>query len=269
MLGRWPIDPGLWLAFVGTGGVYAAGVLRLHARGRRWRPVRSACFAAGLLVVATALISPLATRDEAFPVHMVQHMLLGMLGPLLLALSAPVTLALRTAPRPARRALVNVLRSRVVQGAAHPAVAVGSFIVGLIGLYFTPLYGATISHPVVHELVHVHVLVAGCLLSWVFIGLDPVPRRGSTSLRAGLLLTALGAHAAIARLLYAGRGDVSAPVDQLHTGALLMSYGGDAIDLMLLIAFFAQWYAAGGRRIERARRRARLNAQDRAAAQLE
>jgi putative membrane protein len=263
MLGRWPIDPGLWLAFVCAGGLYVAGVLRLRARGRHWSPARSACFAAGLLVVATALISPLATRDDEFPVHVVQHMLLGMLGPLLLALSAPVTLALRTAPRHARRALVTALHSRVVQGAAHPAVAVGPFIVGLIGLYVTPAYDAAISHPVVHELVHVHFLVAGCLLSWVFIGLDPVPRRGSTALRAGLLLTALGAHAAIARLLYAGRGDVSAPVDQLHTGALLMYYGGDAIDLILLIAFFAQWYATGGRRIERARRRALLPLEDR------
>jgi putative membrane protein len=262
MLGPWPIEPGLWVAFLGTGGLYGAGVRRLRTRGRHWSASRSICFAAGLLVLATALLSPLATRDEEFPVHVAQHLLLGMLGPLLLALSAPVTLALRTVPRDARRALVGALHSRVVSVAAHPAVAVGLFIVGLAGLYLTPLYDATIRHPVVHELVHVHFLVAGCLLSWAFIGLDPVPRRGGTVLRAGLLLTALGAHAAIARLLYAGKGDVSVPVDQLHTGALLMYYGGDAIDVLLLIAFFAQWYAAGGRSIERARRRARLTEHD-------
>jgi hypothetical protein len=35
-----------------------------------------------------------------------------------------------------------------------------------------------------------------------------------------------------------------------------MYYAGDAIDVLLLIAFFSQWYPAAGRRLERNRRRA-------------
>lgn len=82
-------------------------------------------------------------------------------------------------------------------------------------------------------------------------------RRGSFALRAGLLLFALGSHTALAKLLYAGYGDVHAATPQeLRDGALLMYYAGDAVDLFILVAFFGQWYIAGGRRLEHDRRRA-------------
>jgi putative membrane protein len=108
-----------------------------------------------------ALISPLAVHDEDFPVHMVQHMLLGMFGPLLLSLSAPVILALRTLPRRARKDLVGLLHSRVIRLLAHPVLATALFVGGLVGLYFTPLYEATLRHPLLHELIHLHFLAAG------------------------------------------------------------------------------------------------------------
>jgi putative membrane protein len=236
---------------------YAAGVRALHRRGRPWARRRTAAFAAGLLALAVALVSPIAGHDELFPVHMAQHVLLGMLGPLLLALSAPVTLALRTLPRPARRRLVKVLHSRGAAGLAHPATATVLLVAGLLGLYFTPLYGQTLRHPLLHELVHIHFLAAGCLFAWAFAGADPVPRRGSLGLLIGLLLAALGLHAALAKLLYAGYGHLpGVPAGQRHAGAQLMYYAGDAVDLLLLLAFFGRWYAAGGRRLERDRRRA-------------
>jgi putative membrane protein len=255
--GDWPIAPGPWLALICAAGAYAAGVRALHRRGRPWNPWRTTAYAAGLLAIAVALVSPLASHDELFPVHIAQHMLLGMLGPLLLALSAPVTLALRTLPRPARRTLVAVLHSRAAAVLTHPATVTVLFVAGLVGLYFTPLYDQTLRHPLLHELVHIHFMAAGCLFAWTFIGTDPVPRRGTLNLRIGLLLLALGSHAALAKLIYAGYGSLtSVPPGQLHDGAQLMYYAGDAVDLLLLLAFFSQWYAAGGRRLERDRRRA-------------
>jgi putative membrane protein len=257
--GEWPVVPGPWLALACTGVAYFAGVRSLRRLGRPWQPWRSVAFAAGLLAIAAALVSPLATRDELFTVHMVQHMLLGMLGPVLLALSAPVTLALRTLPRPARRALVSVLHSRAVAVLSHPAPATALFVGGLVGLYFTPLYDQTLRHPLLHEFVHLHFMAAGCLFAWAFIGVDPVPRRGSFALRIGLLGFALGSHAALAKLLYAGYGGITtASARQLHDGAQLMYYAGDTVDALLLLAFFGQWYVAGGRRLQRERRRAAL-----------
>jgi putative membrane protein len=168
-----------------------------------------------------------------------------------------VTLALRTLPRPARRTLVAMLHSRAAALLLHPVAATALFVGGLVGLYFTPLYDQTLRHPLLHELVHLHFMVAGCLFAWTFIGVDPVPRRGSCAVRIGLLLFALGSHAALAKLLYAGYGDLTTVgTHQLHDGAQLMYYAGDAVDALLLVAFFGQWYAAGGRRLKRERRQA-------------
>jgi putative membrane protein len=261
MPGDWPLAPGPWLALVCAAAAYGIGVRSLRRRRRPWNPWRTVSYGAGLLAIASALVSPLAARDEHFNVHMLQHLLLGMLGPVLLALSAPITLALRTLPTSARRGLVSVLHSRAVALLAHPMTATVVFVAGIVGLYFTPLYDQTVDHPLLHEAVHLHVLLAGCLFAWTFIGTDPVPQRGSFALRAGLLLFALGSHAALAKLLYAGYGDVHAATPQeLRDGALLMYYAGDGVDLIILVAFFGQWYIAGGRRLERDRRRAALSA---------
>lgn len=258
MLGNWPLEPGLWVLLVCAGGVYALGVGRLRTRGKRWSRWRSGSYGAGLAAVAVALVSPLATEDQRFPAHMAQHMLLGMLGPVLLALSAPVTLALRTLPRAGRVAVLRVLHLRWAGDLAHPVTATAVLVAGLVMVYFTPLYEATLRHPLLHELVHVHFLAGGCLFAWTFIGTDPVPRRGSMKLRIALLFVALGAHAALAKLLYAGYGDVtSAGAADVRRGAELMYYGGDLVDLIVLVAFFSQWYAAQGRRLRHHQRRAR------------
>jgi putative membrane protein len=71
-------------------------------------------------------------------------------------------------------------------------------------LYLTPLFAQTLPHPVLHEALHLHFLIAGCLFMWPLVGLDPVRARGSLRLRIGVLLLALGFHAALAKLIYAG-----------------------------------------------------------------
>src|SRR5260370_31020039 len=98
VLSDWPVEPVLWVSLLVAAIGYALGVRRLRGRGKRWSHWRSFSYGAGLTAVAVALVSPLAAHDEDFRVHMIQHMLLGMLGPLLLALSSPMTLALHYIP---------------------------------------------------------------------------------------------------------------------------------------------------------------------------
>ena len=116
---------GLWLPVVpllyGAVG-YGAGVGRLHLRGHYWSLARTTAAAAGLLSLAAATLPPVSTHDEQFPVHVVQHLLLNSLAPLLLALSGPVTLALRTVPRKSRRILLDVVHSRAADAATNPLV---------------------------------------------------------------------------------------------------------------------------------------------------
>lgn len=254
----WSADPPTLAAVLVAGWAYAVGVIRLHNRGDHWRIPRSLSFAGGLLTVTVALLSPLASHDERFAVHMVQHLLLGMLAPLLLALAAPVTLALRTLPAASRKRLATMLHGPIVRLAGVPSIAALLAVGGLYGLYLTPLYAATLRHPLLHLLVHVHFLLAGCLLAWALIGLDPIAHRPSFRHRAVVLLAALAGHAILAKLLYA----IPLPSAQLavadrQLGAQLLWYGGDLIDAALLIVFFRQWYVATGRQLARERRRHR------------
>src|SRR2546429_14061 len=62
--------------------LYAWGTVRTRARGPAWR---TASFMAGIVTVLLALQSGLDTYDDRLlSVHMVQHMLLLLLAPLLL-----------------------------------------------------------------------------------------------------------------------------------------------------------------------------------------
>ena len=67
----------------------------------------------GHVAAPAAASGPLAeAADTGFVAHMVTHLLLGMLAPLLLVLAAPVTLLLRTLPLAAARRVSRVLTSR-------------------------------------------------------------------------------------------------------------------------------------------------------------
>lgn len=131
----------------------------------------------------------------AFSVHMVQHMVLNMVVPILLVLGAPVTLALRALPaRPAgaglRGTLLAVLHSRVVSVLTHPLVAAAIFVSSLYLLYSSRLFGALMSSHWGHLAMQVHFLLAGALFFWVLVGVDPGQRRLPYSLRALLLVAA-------------------------------------------------------------------------------
>jgi putative membrane protein len=255
-VGEWTVAPGPLVALLAAATMYARGVLALKRRERAWSGFRVASFGGGLAVIALALLSPLATHDENFAVHAAQHILLSMFAPLLLAFGAPVTLALRTLRAAPRRGLVRVLHSRPGRVLGHPVTAAVLFTAGLAVLYMTPLYGETLRYPLLHELMHVHFLLSGCLFAWVFVGVDPLPRQGSFALRVGLLALALGSHAALSKLIYAGLADpalATSGVAVLHTGAKLMYYAGDAADVVVLVAFFRRWYRESGRRLQATR----------------
>ena len=108
---------------------------------------------------------------------MVQHMLLSMVAPVFLALGAPVTLALRTLPLVWRKRLLAVLHSRVSRVSTFPAIAWISFVATPFVLYLSGLYEASLVHPLLHDALHVHFLLVGCLFFWPLLGIDPVPGR--------------------------------------------------------------------------------------------
>lgn len=241
---------------VAAGAVYAAGVVVLARSGTVWPGGRLLAAAGGLGCVAVALSPPLTAAADVFPGHVVQHLLLTMLAPLLLALSAPVTLALRTLPGSPRQVLLAALRSRPVRLLTAPAVVVVLELGSLAALYLTPLYAAVHAAPGLHVLVHGHMFLTGCLVSWLLAGVDPMPGRPGTPVRLGVLVVLAAGHTVLAKLLYADPPAALGAAADVRRGAELLSYGGDVVELLLAVAVMAEWWRRTGRRLRAEQRRA-------------
>jgi putative membrane protein len=157
-------------------GVYAGIYLwrwraaRREERGRGAGALHLLAFAAGLAALTAAVVSPIdgLGEDYLFSMHMLQHILLGDLAPVLLLLALS-----RVIMRPATRRLVRV--ERALGRFAHPLT--GLFLwFGLIYLWHIPaLYDAAIDSELVHALEHASFFTAGVALWWPLI--QPVPMR--------------------------------------------------------------------------------------------
>ncbi|MDF3299094.1 cytochrome c oxidase assembly protein [Streptomyces sp. K1PA1] len=217
---------------------------RHPAAGRRG--ARSAAFLGGLALLALALLPPLGPAAHGdFRAHMTQHLLIGMYAPLLLVLSAPVTLLLRALPPRYARRVVAVVRSRAARAVSHPAVAL-VLSTGTLGvLYFTPLFDTVMRHPAGHWLLHAHFLASGCLFAHAVAGPDPAPGRPGVPARLTYLGVAVAVHALVAQAMYGGfHVHVHAPIGQVQQGAEIMYYGGDLAELLLAAALVATWRPA-------------------------
>lgn len=135
---------------------------------------------------------------------MAQHLLLGMVGPLGLVLGAPVTLLLRTLPRPHAPKLGRLISSSPVHALTRPVVALILSSGGLVLLYLTPVNVLSTQRSWAHLLVHVHLVLAGALFAWVIAGPDPAPGRASVRTRLIVLGISVAIRASVGQLLYAG-----------------------------------------------------------------
>lgn len=234
---------------------YLAAVARLRRRGDRWPSVRTTWAAVGLGILA-AVVLPVPVAGPAFPLQVVRHLLMAMAAPAALALSAPVTLALRALRPPPRRYLLAVVRSGVVRALASAPVVLVLEVGGMYLYYLTPLYGHAEHLGWLHPLVHLHMFLAGCLFSWYLIGRDPMPSRPRTRARLLVLFAAAGCHDLMAKLMYAhllptGAGSAAG----IELGAQVMFYGGDVVELLLASAVLLDWYRRGTRELARQERR--------------
>ncbi|MET3804246.1 putative copper resistance protein D [Nakamurella sp. UYEF19] len=272
LLFDWRFDYLLGTAVVIAAGVYLVGVVRLSRRGVKWPPGRTWAWLLGCLIVLLATSSGLGRYSQTqFSLHMISHMMLGMMAPILLVLGAPVTLALRalpvagrTNPPGVREAIVALVHGRVAKFVTHPLVVLPLFIGSFYAIYFTGLFDIMIDSHFGHLLMSIHFLVVGYLYYWVIIGIDPGPRRLNPMIKLGLLLAALPFHAFFGLALmnshtlmgsdyYRGLalpwvGDLIS--DQRLGGAI--AWGATEVPILIvLIALLAQWAKADDRENKR------------------
>ena len=262
LLTRWEVSPVLLAILVVVVGLYLLGVHRLRGRGDAWAPWRLVFFLGlGVGTVVVATMSGLAAyEDTLFSAHMVQHMILSMVSPVFLALGAPITLALRTLPPPPRRQLLRLLHSRFARVVGHPLFGGFLFVISPFALYFTSIYPATLRNPMLHELLHVHFLLVGCLFFWPLLGLDPLPGRLPYPLRMLVVFATLPFHAFLGVSIM-GQGTLIAAdwyeslhrpwspdllADQ-HTAGGLLWASGDLFGLLFIGVLLVQWMRADER----------------------
>lgn len=268
MLTSWSVEPLVGFALLAAAVAYVTGVIRLRRRGVAWSTGRVVLWLLGLAIILVATSSAIGVYDGSlFTVHAVQHLLLQMLAPVPLALSAPITLALRTLPRGSRDVLLAVLHSSVVRFVTRPLVVFAVFVLNPFVLYYTPLYEATLRNEWLHNLSHVHYVALGFLLFSVLLGLDPLPNRMPYLYRF-LMIFALGpVHVLLGVPIMMG-GEVFAVdyytelgrtwgpsllSDQQTGGALLWAFGDVAV-IAFLAGMFGHWLrsdARDARRIDR------------------
>jgi cytochrome c oxidase assembly factor CtaG len=254
LLLAWTFDPLVTVGLLAAAVAYLQARRRLVAGGVAWPARRTAYFLSGLGALALALLSPIEAYDTVlFSVHVTQHMLLTMLAAPLLALGAPITLALRVAKGRTRRRMVRVLHSPPLRVVGHPLVAWVLFTLTLYGLYFSPLFDLTLRNPLVHGLVHLHFLAVGLLFWWPLVGLDPSRWRLPHIARLLFVFLMVPFHAFLGVAIM-NSGRVLAPTlesfqrswgptplaDQQTGGAILWG-AGDLIALLAVLGILISW----------------------------
>ena len=198
----WDIDL-IWLLFAAFAiFFYLAGVVRLRRRGDKWPIHRTVFWVAGILVLFYLTNGGIAAyQDYLFSVHMLGHMGLTMLVPVLLVPGAPVTLAMRAVTkrddgsRGPREWILLAVHSKFAGFVANPVVAAVLFAGSLWVFYYSPLLRWAMTDHIGHEWMIVHFVLTGYLFVQSLIGVDPVPVRLSYPMRLLLLLATMAAHA--------------------------------------------------------------------------
>jgi cytochrome c oxidase assembly factor CtaG len=261
----WTLSPGVLLAVAIVGWAYVRRwrQVRLGSSPRRSAeaPVWRLCsFLASLLAVLIALISPLdALADQLFFAHMVQHMLLLDIVPILAILGFTKVLL-----RPVTRTVHDV--ERRAGPLAHPAFAVALYVAVIWAWHVPGAYDEAVRHAGVHVIEHVTFVIAGSLYWWHLLspirarlrlaGLGPVAYMASTKLLVGALGMGL-AFAPTALYSYyvhhARVWGISALDDQAMAG-LIMAVEQSIVMGTALVVLFVQALAESEREQQRRER---------------
>jgi putative copper resistance protein D len=276
----WRFDLIFGTAAIVLAALYVAAVVRLGRRGDHWPPGRTVSWLLGCLALLFVTSSGVGRYMPAmFSMHMVAHMGLSMLVPILLVLGAPVTLALRALPAAGRDGppgmrewLLAALHSHVSRFLTNPVVATVLFVAGFYGLYLSNLFDTTVSSHAGHLAMNVHFLLSGYLFYWVVIGVDPTPRPIPPLAKVGVVFASLPLHAFFGVVLMGTRQVLGADYyrslglawhtdligDQRLGGGIAWA-AGEVPLVVVMIALLVQWARSDKRTARRLDRAADLD----------
>jgi cytochrome c oxidase assembly factor CtaG len=213
-----------------AGGLYAKRSATLAAKGRPVPIWRQLCFAAGLLTIVVALISPVGhVAEELVIAHMVEHLLLGDVATLLLVLGL-------TGPLLQPILAIPVFdRLRVL---AHPLVALPLWALNFYLWHIPALYDAAYGGAPMHALEHMSFIFFGCLMWMPVFGPLPTPQWFTAAWKVGYVIAVRFAGAILGNvLMWSGTvlytvyapgeryWDITPVADQSTAGVIMMIEG--------------------------------------------
>ncbi len=240
----WPLDPTVYAGLLLLALAYAALARGRADAGRR----QSLYFLAGLLTIWVALETPIDTVSDHYlqSVHMLQHVLIGMVAPplLLLALSPSM--------------VATLLRRPGLRAATEPIPAQLAFAV-VMGAWHLPfLYDLAVRSEAVHVIEHLTFMAAGTLFWWPVVGATSAAARWRLGEVGRVLYLLFGTVPAdtVAVILLFGRTPFypfygQAPrllpgidplTDQVLAGVALMAVGKLSY-LVAILEIFFHWLA--------------------------
>jgi putative membrane protein len=186
-LGTLVTESQLRLAWLVPVVVAAVGYLLLARRGA-WTWWRTVAFLAGLAVILLATNTGIEAYGGVLQwVHMIEHLLLIMVAPVLLSIGSPLQLVHDRLPEHPRARLDAVLARPVVGWLTSPIAAAVAYAVAVVGVHLTGLLSAAMTGPNVHAVEELAYLVSGWLLFRLAFGVRPGPWQLSPLGRLALL----------------------------------------------------------------------------------
>jgi cytochrome c oxidase assembly factor CtaG/putative copper export protein len=253
---------------------YLAGVWRLKKRGDSWPVLRTVLWVLGMALLFYITNGGVNEYEKyLFSTHMLAHMTLGMMVPVLLVPGAPITLALRTirkrddGSRGPREWIMLATHSKYFGFLSRPLVAAVLFVASLWIFYYSPLFRWATTDHLGHQWMIIHFLLTGYLFVQSLIGVDPSPHKAPYPLRLLVLLATMAFHAFFGLSLMTGTGllladwygsmgwGLDALADQQAGGGIAWSVG-EIPTVALAIAVAIMWARSDERDSKRYDRKA-------------
>jgi putative membrane protein len=181
---------------------------------------------------------------EFFQAHVIQHLLLMVVAPPLLAMGAPMTLALQTSGRETEVRLLAILNSRPFRMVSHPVPVWFAYYFSMFAFFLTFALGFAMDHMWLMDLINLAFLFASTLFWWPIVGLDPIPHWPmSHGAKMANLLIGVPIESFLALALLSTTRP-AAPIYSLastHAGAGILWVGAEFFTFLALIPVFVQW----------------------------
>jgi len=248
-LTQWNWEPSILIGTLLIVGLYLCAIGPLRRRyypDEQVKTGQTVSFLLGMLFMFLALVSPLDELGDSylFSAHMVQHLVLTIVGPPLLVIGTPAWFL-----KPIVR---NKVAFRIAKALTYPAVAFVLYNADFWLWHAPPLYNATLENQNIHILEHLTFIAFGILNWWpIFSPSKDLPRLsiGGQVLYlflSGMPSVLLGAGLTFSPPLYAPYiaaprvWGISAATDQ-QLGGLIMWVPVSIAYIVIMSILFIRW----------------------------